>query len=91
MSNLVHWRLEFDRDAQRALRKLDPQITRRIVKALDELARLDDPTSRCKALSGPLVGLWRLRVGDYRILLNIQQGALVIIILDLGHRSSIYD
>lgn len=55
------------------------------------LVDLDDPQTRCKALTGPLAGLWRLRVGDYRVLLDIQRDELVIVALDVGHRSSIYD
>jgi len=61
------------------------------VEALVALESLDDPTKRCKALSGPYAGLWRLRVGDYRVILDIRRGELVIIALDVGNRSGIYD
>lgn len=49
------------------------------------------PSKRCKALSGPYTGLWRLRVGDYRVILDIRRAELIIIALDVGNRSSIYD
>ncbi|MGL5811559.1 MAG: type II toxin-antitoxin system RelE family toxin [Nocardioides sp.] len=52
---------------------------------------LDDPAAPCKPLSGPLAGFWRYRVGDYRIILDIDQERVMIIALDLGHRSDIYD
>ncbi|MDN5895987.1 MAG: type II toxin-antitoxin system RelE/ParE family toxin [Nocardioides sp.] len=85
------WTIRTDRDFDRALKKLDRQIARRVLKTLVALETLDDPTKRCKALSGPYAGLWRLRVGDYRVILDIRRRELVIIALDLGNRSSIYD
>lgn len=85
------WTIRTDRDFDRALKKLDRQIARRVLKTLVALETLDDPTKRCKALSGPYAGLWRLRVGDYRVILDIRRGELVIIALDGGNRSSIYD
>lgn len=68
-----------------------PEIARRVLKALTALENVDDPTRRCKALSGPYTGLWRLRVGDYRVILDIQCAELVIIALDLGNRSNVYE
>ncbi len=85
------WTVRTDRNFDRALRKLDRQVATRVLKALTALEGLDDPTERCKALSGPYTGLWRLRVGDYRVILDIRRGELVIIALDAGNRSSIYD
>lgn len=60
---------------------------RRISDALERLATLDEPTTSCKALTGPLAGLWRLRVGDYRVILDIRRDEFVIVALGLGHRS----
>lgn len=85
------WRLEFDRDAAKALKKLDRPLAKRILRALNDLRALDDPTRRCKALSGPLSGLWRLRIGDYRAILDVQRNQLTIVALDIGNRSTIYD
>lgn len=85
------WSIHTDRDFDRALKKLDRQVARRVLKALTALEHLDDPTKRCKALSGPYAGLWRLRVGDYRIILDIRRAELIIIALHMGNRSSIYD
>lgn len=85
------WVIRTDSDFDRAVRKLDPQVAFRVLKALLALEGLDDPTKRCKALSGPYSGLWRLRVGDYRVILDIRRGELVIIALDVGNRSGIYD
>lgn len=85
------WTIRTDRDFDRALKKLDRPVAARILKSLTALEDLDDPTKRCKALSGPYTGLWRLRVGDYRIILDIRRGELVIIALDVGNRNNIYD
>jgi len=85
------WTIRTDSDFGRAMGKLDRQVAARVLKALVALESLDDPTKRCKALSGPYTGLWRLRVGDYRVILDIRRGELVIIALDVGNRSGIYD
>jgi len=85
------WTVRTDSDFDRALRKLDRQVAARVLKALVALENLDDPTRRCKTLSGPYAGLWRLRVGDYRVILDIRRRELVIVALDVGNRSGIYD
>ena len=85
------WTIRTDQDFDRAMRKLDRPVASRVLRTLLALEDLDDPTSRCKALSGPYTGLWRLRVGDYRVILDIRRGELVIVALDVGNRSDIYD
>lgn len=74
----------------RDLRKIDPPIRKRIVAALMVLATLEDPTTKLKPLQHDKRGLWRLRVGDYRVIMEVQESELVIVALDVGHRSSIY-
>lgn len=84
------WTIRTDRDFDRALKRLDRHVARRVLKALTALETLDDPTKRCKALSGPYTGLWRLRVGDYRVILDIRRTEMIILALDVGNRSGIY-
>ena len=84
------WQVEYAPRAAKAMRKLDKPVARRIFDSVEGLATLDDPTASCKALTGPMTGLWRLRVGDYRVILDIRRGDVVIVALDLGHRSTIY-
>ncbi|RAN73530.1 addiction module toxin RelE [Bacillus sp. SRB_336] len=84
------WKVEYDPDAVKALQRLDKAVARRIVEYLDDVAALEDPRSRAKALTGTLGGLWRYRVGDYRIICDVISEELVIVALDLGHRSKIY-
>lgn len=75
----------------KALRKLDKQTQRRIMAKLYGLLDLEDPAARCKPLTGPLAGLWRVRTGDYRTIIDIRRGELAILAIDTDHRSSIYD
>jgi mRNA interferase RelE/StbE len=69
------------------LQKLDRQIQERIVKKLDEAAATD-PFVISKKLSG--VNLYSIRVGDYRVIVSIERNVLVVMVVDLGHRSKIY-
>lgn len=63
----------------------------RIVDYMDErIAELDNPRSTGKALVGRLRGLWRYRVGDYRLLCAIQDGILRVLVLEVGHRRDVY-
>lgn len=68
------------------MRKLDRGIAARIFEELDEIAKLEDPRVRGKSLTG----VWRYRVGDYRILCDIDDGRLVILVVDLAHRREVY-
>jgi mRNA interferase RelE/StbE len=84
------WALEYSPRALKTLRRMDHSDRARVVKRLGHLAALEDPTSRCKALSGPLAGLWRLRVADLRVVLDIRRGEMLIVAVDVGHRSAVY-
>ncbi|MDK4274081.1 type II toxin-antitoxin system RelE family toxin [Corynebacterium pseudodiphtheriticum] len=66
-------------------------MQRRVSRYLRELAALDDPRSRGKALVGDKSGLWRWRIGDYRVIADIYDEKVTIIILDMGHRRNIYE
>lgn len=65
-------------------------LPRELFDELDEIAKLEDPRSRGKALTGNLAGVWRYRVGDYRILCDINDGRLVILVVDVAHRREVY-
>lgn len=84
------WRIEIDKDVQRAMRKLDRQVAKRITDKLREISQLDDPRSTGRALVGNLAGLWRYRVGDYRIVCDIEDGVLVVLVVDVAHRREVY-
>ena len=72
------------------MKKLDRQTARRIIAKLREISQLEDPRSTGKALVGNLAGLWRYQVGDYRIICDIEDGVLVILVVDIAHRSTVY-
>lgn len=87
----MSWSVRYTSQVRRTLRKMDPQQARRLRNALAAVAELDDPRSRGKSLTGPLSGQWRYRVGDWRIICDIHDAELVIIAVDVGHRSDIYE
>lgn len=87
---MTRWQLETSAQFDKAARKLDQQVLRRIKVYLDEACELEDPRSRGKGLVGSLAGYWRYRVGDYRVIAEIRDDALVIVAIGLGHRSDIY-
>lgn len=85
------WTIDYTDTAKAQLRKLDPQTARRIVDFMDErIAALDSPRSTGKALVGPLGGLWRYRVGDCRVICEILDGALRVLVVQIGNRREIY-
>lgn len=85
------WRIEYLRSARKSAERLDPQVRRRIRDYLEQrVAALDDPRSIAKPLRGPLATYWRFRVGDYRVICDIQDHRLVVLVVAIGHRSEIY-
>lgn len=86
------WKIEIDSAAERELDKLDPQIARRILSFLhDRVSRLDDPRSIGEALKGSRLGdFWKYRVGDYRVIASIEDGALRILVVKIGNRRAVY-
>jgi mRNA interferase RelE/StbE len=86
------WRIEFDRDAARDLRKLGAVAERTILRYLRQrVATAEDPRRFGKPLTGDLKGLWRYRVGDYRIVASIEDDRFVVLIVTVGHRREVYD
>jgi mRNA interferase RelE/StbE len=91
MASTPKWTIEFDPAAQRELDKLDTPIARRVSKFLYErVAKLDDPHQIGERLQGTLSGLWRYRVGDYRLICSLEDDRLVVLVLRVGHRREIY-
>jgi len=75
--------------AARQLRKLDAQVRRRIQAALDLLAEQPRPPSATRLVGG--AGEWRVRTGDYRIVYEIEDEQLLILVLRIGHRREVYE
>jgi mRNA interferase RelE/StbE len=87
----LSWTIEYTRTAETQLRKLDRPVARHILNYMDDkIAPLENPRTRGKALSGPLGELWRYRIGDYRVLCEIQDSIMRILVVEAGHRRQIY-
>ena len=76
---------------KKQLTKLDNSAKRRILDYMDDVARLKNPRERGKMLIGNMPGLWRYRVGDYRILCKIRDEELVVTVVGVGHRREVYE
>jgi mRNA interferase RelE/StbE len=85
------WRIEITRTATKQITKLDQQTQKSILRFLRErLAGADNPRQWGRALQGEKRGLWRYRVGDYRLICDIQDQKITILVLELGHRKDVY-
>jgi mRNA interferase RelE/StbE len=88
----MNWKIEIDPATERELDKLDPQIAKRIPMFLHErIAPLEDPRVIGKPLKGSQFGeFWRYHVGDYRVIVRIEDCILLILVLRIGHRKNVY-
>ncbi|MES5044676.1 type II toxin-antitoxin system RelE/ParE family toxin [Rhizobium nepotum] len=86
------WKIEFQHRALKQLEKLTKSEANRIVSFLaDRIVQDDNPRRTGAALQGSELGsFWRYRVGDYRIICDIQDRKLIVLVVEIGHRSDIY-
>lgn len=85
------WRLRYSRRAEKQLAKLDPGVRRIIVSWLHtNIDGCADPRIMGKPLSANQSGKWRYRVGDYRVLCDLQDEELIVLAIEIGHRRAIY-
>ena len=83
--------VEYSKTAMNTIKKMDSSTSNLIRTWIEKnLMNTENPRIKGKDLTGDLKGLWHYRVGDYRILAEIQDAKIVILILDIGHRSKIY-
>ncbi len=83
------YRLEFTKPAQKDLAKLDKAVLEAIRKRLERLLEEADDLNHL-ALKGEFAGLYKLRVGKYRIIYDFQREALVVVVVRVGKRSDVY-
>jgi mRNA interferase RelE/StbE len=90
-ANLAY-RVEFDPEALKDLKKLDRQVQQRLVGFLKtRVGALEDPRAIGEALAGAELGnYWKYRVGDWRVICDIQDDRIVVRVLRLGNRREIY-
>jgi mRNA interferase RelE/StbE len=86
------WQIDLAESVAKQLRKLDPAVARRIVQFLRErVAPLTDPRSLGAALKGDELGkFWKYRVGDYRVIAEILDSEIRILVVRIGHRRGVY-
>ena len=86
------WRNEYSSDADKEIAKLDNQVAQRIIKFMGgRVAKLENPRSIGEALTGSKLGnYWKYRVGNYRIIADIQDARLCVQVVRLGNRREVY-
>lgn len=86
------WKIEYADSVRDQLRKLDKPVARRILDFMDErFANLEDPRSVGEALKSARLGsFWKYRVGDYRVVASIEDGAVRILVVRIGNRREVY-
>ena len=85
------YKVETTTKFRKGLNKLDPYIRKMIIAWIRKnLVDCDNPRIQGKSLKGEFEGLWRYRIGDYRIICEIEDEKLVILAIAVGHRNSIY-
>lgn len=86
------WIIEWSNSAGKQLKKLDRTVQSGIVRYIDErIATGSNPKRFGKPLTSRLKGLWRYRVGDYRVICRIEEDRLVVLVVAIGHRKDVYE
>ncbi|PPD34215.1 MAG: type II toxin-antitoxin system mRNA interferase toxin, RelE/StbE family [Methylomonas sp.] len=85
------YKVEFTPKATKQFAKMDNATKKRLQDFLLKLQGLDNPRASGKALQGALSDMWRYRMGDYRILTRIIDDTLIVLVVSLDHRSSVYN
>jgi mRNA interferase RelE/StbE len=90
-SSVSRWKIEITRGAEKQIKKLDRTAQTVILRFLRErLQPAENPRQWGKPLHGEKGGLWRYRVGDYRLICDIQDEKITVLVLRVGHRKDVY-
>jgi mRNA interferase RelE/StbE len=84
------WTIKYREEALKALKKLDKQWQRKIISELEEIACLSHPRMKGKALKHSLKHFWRYRVENYRIICQIIDKELCVLVVNVDHRKKVY-
>jgi mRNA interferase RelE/StbE len=82
------WKITYEKQPEKFLKKSDKKIKIRILKYLQQV--IENPRLFGKALTAGMGGLWRYRVGDYRIICELKDREFTVLVIDIGHRSEVY-
>jgi len=89
--NILDWQIKFSETALKQLKKIDKNTAKRIIDFLrGRIAATDNPRSIGKALTGPLGDFWCYRVGDHRIICDIEDNNLCVLVLKIANRREAY-
>jgi mRNA interferase RelE/StbE len=88
-SDALIWKIEITGEAEKELSRIDKPATKRIIRYLRERVSVD-PRSLGKSLRGDLSGLWRYRVGDYRVICELYDEKVSVLVIRIGHRKDVY-
>ena len=88
---MKRYKIIYSKDFQKVFKKLDPSVQKLVASYIKHnLENTDNPRNHGKALVGDKKGLWRYRIANYRLIVEIQDNKLIIIILTFGHRKDVY-
>lgn len=88
---MKRYRIIYSKDFQKIFKKLDPSVQRLVAAYIKHnLENTNDPIARGKALIGDKKGLWRYRIANYRLIVEIRDNTLIVLVLTFGYRSDVY-
>ncbi|MDX1920082.1 MAG: type II toxin-antitoxin system RelE/ParE family toxin [Candidatus Caenarcaniphilales bacterium] len=89
---MTSWKIEFKQKLKKQIIKLGKKASERIIEFLEQriIVEKRDPRSFGEALHGNLSGLWKYRVGDYRIICELKDNTLTVLVLEIDHRKKVY-
>ena len=88
---MKRYRITYSKDFQKIFKKLDPSVQRLVALYIKHnLENTNDPRARGKALIGDKKDLWRYRIANYRLIVEIRDNTLIVLVLTFGHRSDVY-
>ena len=88
-SGVLVWKIEITGEAEKELARIDKPAAKRIIKYLRERVSVD-PRASGKSLRGDLSGLWRYRIGDYRVICELYDEKVSVLVVRIGHRKDVY-
>jgi mRNA interferase RelE/StbE len=88
---MKRYRIIYSKDFQKIFKKLDPSVQRLVAAYIKHnLENTNDPRARGRILIGDKKDLWRYRIANYRLIVEIRDNTLIVLVLTFGHRSDVY-
>lgn len=88
----MRYKVSYSKRAEKQFDKMNPTVRKKIFSWIDKnLVNCEDPRLHGKGLTANRSGQWRYRVGDYRIIADIKDDELIILVIEVGHRKNVYE